>query len=215
MTSPYASNLLQQPRPAETDAAPMPRPGQAPLHTRSVTHVQHQPQPVQYVQYAPQQPVYVSEPQSGRSGSAVSSLLLGLVVLLVGAASLVAAYYGTRQASPSVEEANLQTSIAAQSAYFQGRQRAIDAGRIEAVQASSTAGALRASIASSAAYDKAFQRGLAAGQKSYRAPAPYRGGGYRAPRTSFGGIGEVAGAFGIAQGLANSTGAPVDVEIYN
>ncbi|MCZ4496812.1 MAG: hypothetical protein JWM25_1395 [Thermoleophilia bacterium] len=215
MNSPYASNLLQQPAPTGPATPRMP----APSHTRSVTHVQA-PQPVyapiQQPAYAPQ-PVYVTDaPSGGGPGRAISSLVLGLVVILVGVVALIGGYYATKQASPSIDESNLTLRTAAESAYVQNRQRGIEAGRIDAAGASATAGQLRASIARTNAFDTAFQRGVRDGMKSYRAPRASYGGGYRSPSySSSGGIGQVASAFGIAQNLANSTGAPVDLEIYN
>jgi hypothetical protein len=213
VTSPYSSNLLQQTsNPGDAPTTTVPRPGQhvAPTHVRSVTHVVPQAVPVPYAPAV--QPVY-AQPAAPRGG-AVSALLLALVVVLVGAAAFLGGYYATKQASPSAAEANIQQRVAAQGAYDSNRTRGIAAGRADAVAASSAAGTIRAATVRNAAYEKAYSRGYQDGLKSYRAPRYRGGGGYRGPSYSYGGIGEVASAFGIAQNYANATGSPVDLEIY-
>ena len=204
MTSPFSSNLLQQPVEAPT----------APAHTRSVTRVVAAPQPQQFAP-APPQPIYVQAPAGGRAGSAITAVLLALVVILVGAVALVGSYYATKQASPSTTEAATTRGIAAREGFVAGRSTGIADGRSDALEFASTATALRAAAARQRAYATAYQRGLEKGRSSYRRPSysNYRG-GYSAPR--YGGFrnADVYAAVGQAQNLANITGAPVDVEIY-
>lgn len=208
MTSPYSTNLLQQPvEPARRFEGPAPQP---PSHTRSVTHVVAQPQPM-YLP-APVQAVHAAAPQRG---GGVAALALALVVILLGAVALVGAYYATTQAAPSTREAAVVQNIAARDGFRAGRDRGIDVGRQQALENTSTTTALRAATARQAAYAAAFRRGERAGRNSYRAPRFVGGGGYRAPR--YGGFrtgGDVSVALGQAQNIANLTGAPVDVEIY-
>lgn len=209
VTSPYSSSLLQQPVDAPP-RAPHPAP-QPSAHTRSVAHVVAAPP-----MYAPVQPApaYVTVP--ARGGSVVTSLLLALVVLLVGAVAFVGARHATLQAAPSGREAAFTQSLAQRDGFRAGRARGIDLGRDQALQNASMTTALRAATARQRAYDAAYRRGERAGRNSYRAPryTGYRGGGYRAPRYGGYGNAQVAAALGQAQQLANITGAPVDVEVY-
>lgn len=210
MTSPHASTLLNEP--VDT-AAP-----RAPQHTRSVTHVVAQPQPVfAQPQFAPQpQYVQVAPNRAGGAGRAVTSLLLALIVILVGIVALVGAYYATKQAAPSSREAGLTQGVAMREGFRAGQQRGIVTGRSRALENTSTTSALRVTAARQQAYAAAFKRGERAGRASYRAPRYTGSAGYRsAPRYSGVRNADVIGAFGQAQALANATGAPVDVEIYN
>jgi hypothetical protein len=204
VTSPYSTSLLQQPATAAAGPAP-----QVPAHTRHVTHVVAQPQPM-YVPVAAPAPA----PAAPRGGG-ITAVALALVVILVGAIALIGAYYATTQASPTAREAAVVQNTVARDAFRDGRSRGIAQGRGDAMSFSSTTSAMRASIARQNAYNSAYNRGFKAGKNSYHAPR-YSGGGYgyRGPR--FGGFGgyEVAGALGQAQNMANLTGAPVDVEIY-
>jgi hypothetical protein len=209
VTSPHTPTLLNEPVDASAPRAPQ--------HTRSVTHVVAQPQVYapQPQAYAPQ-PQYVQAPQhAAGGGSVVGSLLLGLIVILVGAVALVGGYYITKQAAPSNREAQLTQGIAMREGFRAGRQRGIVAGHSQAVENASTTSALRIAAARQQAYATAFKRGERAGRKSYTAPrsTSYRG-GYSAPRYSGARNADVIGAFGQAQALANATGAAVDVEIY-
>lgn len=205
MTSPYSSSLLQQP---VEDAPRAPRPTNAPMHTRSVTQVVAASQPV----HAPMQPQVVFAAPTQRSG-ALTALVLGLLVVLVGAIALVGGYYATRQASPSLQEQAMTNDLAARDGFRAGRDRGMQAGHDQALANTDSTTALRASIARQRAYDAAYRRGERAGRSSYHAPRS--GSGYRG--RSYGGFrnADVTAAFGQAQGLANLTGAPVDVEIYN
>jgi hypothetical protein len=207
VTSPHASTLLNEPVEA---AAP-----RAPQHTSSVTHVVAQAQPA-YAQpqhVMPQPQVVYAAPR--QSGSIVSSLMLGLIVILVGAVALVGAYYLTKQAAPTSREATLTQGVAMREGFRAGQQRGIVAGRSQAVENASTTSALRVSAARQQAYAAAFKRGERAGRKSYTAPrSTGYSGGYRAPRSYGNSNADVIGAFGQAQALANATGAAVDVEIY-
>jgi hypothetical protein len=203
MSSPYATTLLQQP--ATVGAAP-----QAPAHTRHVTHVVAQPQPM----YMPMMPA--AQPAPARSGgSSVAAVALALVVILVGAIALIAGYYATTQASPTDREAAVVQNVASRSAFRDGRTRGIAEGRADALSFSSTTTAMRASIARQEAFNAAYNRGFKAGKGSYHAPR-YSGGygGYRGYRSGGWGGYETAAALGTAQNIANFTGAPVDVEIY-
>ena len=209
MTSPYTSSLLQQ---SVDTTAPHHAP-QQPMHTRTVTQVVAAPAQAP-VQYAPQQPqVVYAQPQRG-AGGAISAVMLGLVVILVGAVALVGGYFATKQASPSVDEAVLTQGIAMREGYQAGRDRGVQAGREAALSNGATTSQLRIAAAREAAYSAALRRGERAGRNSYRAPryTGYRS-SYRAPSYSYGG-GSIAQAFGQAQNLANLTGAPVDVEMY-
>ena len=204
VSSPYATSLLN-----ETVERRDPQAPPSPQHTRSVTRVVQQPAPMMV---APQPQVVYAQP-AGRSGSsAVTSILLALVVVLVGAVALVGAYYATTQAAPTAREANLLQGTAMRQGYRAGQERGIVAGRDQALQNASTTTALRTAAAREKAYADAYRRGERAGRNSYRAPR-YTGGGYRAPRLSYGNAG-LYSAFGTAQALANATGAAVDVEIY-
>jgi hypothetical protein len=204
VTTPFSSSLLNQP---VEDAPRMP---QAPVHTRSVTRVVAAPQPQYYAPAAPQ-PVYV---QQAPRGGGLSAVALALVVILVGAVALVGGYYATRQASPSTYEASLVRGSAMRSAFHAGQQRGIANGRTDTLANAESTIALRVAAARQQAYDRAYRRGMDKGRSSYHAPtySGYRGGrGFRG--NNFGNL-QVASAFGQAQGLANLTGAPVDVEIY-
>lgn len=213
MTSPYSSSLLNQPV-EEAPRAPRPPAPRAEVQERLVTHVvAPQVQPYYAAPMAPQQSVYAQAPRE----SAVGGLLLGLIVILVGAVALVGSYYAARESAPSADEAVISRSIALREAYRAGTGRGVDAGRAQALENASTTTALRTSAAREQAYAAAFRRGERAGRSSYR-PTSWRGygGGYRAPR--YGGSGfrnaDVYAAVGQAQNIANLTGAPVDVEIY-
>jgi hypothetical protein len=204
VTSPFSSSLLNQP---VEDAPRTPR---APIHTRSVTHVVAAPPQQQYYAPAAPQPVYVQAPRGG----GLSAVALALVVILVGAVALVGGYYATRQASPSTYEAQLARGTAMRSAFQAGQQRGIANGRTDALANAESTIALRVAAARQDAYDRAYRNGMNKGRSSYHAPrySGYRG--YRGYRgNGFGNL-QVASAFGQAQGLANLTGAPVDVEIY-
>lgn len=223
MSSPYSSNLLQQ---SSTEAPTHPRPGtgapQPPLHTRSVTHVVAQPQyaPPQYapVPYAPQQAPMYAAPRSGGGGTTVVSvLMLGLIVILVGAIALIGGYFAMRSLAPSSAEAAAETSLAMRSGYEQGRSNGLAQGRQDGMAAASGTAQLKAAIARQKAYDAAYQRGQRAGANSYRAPRAYtgyRGSGYRAPRISYPRSNALTQALGSAQAIANATGAPVDVQVF-
>lgn len=207
MTSPYSSNLLQQPvEGRERPAAPRPF-----AASRSVTQVVAAPQaPVPM----PQQPMYVAAPASP-SGSRLTPVLLALLVILIGAVSLVAGYYATTQAAPSAAERALDEQLSAEAGFRSARASGLEQGRTDALAASDATGRLRAATVAQAAYQRAFARGRSAGLRAYQRPS--YGGGYRAssgPRISFPRGGEIVSAFGTAQRLANATGAPVDVEIY-
>lgn len=220
MTSPYSSSLLQQPAPdvQEQPTHSMPRPA---AHTRSVTQVVAQPPMAPAPVYAPQAPVYaqpaptyVTSTGGGGFAAGMSTLMLGILVVLVGAVAMLAAYWATEQASPTAAEAAVMTNLASQEGYLNGRARGIELGRTDGNAAASTAAQLRASIARQRAWDAAFKRGVTAGTNSYRAPRSYGYSGYSGPRYSSGGFGETFAALGQAQSIANATGAPVDVEIY-
>ncbi|MCW2925264.1 MAG: hypothetical protein JWM98_2668 [Thermoleophilia bacterium] len=217
MTSPLSSTLLQQP----VESHPRPR-RPLPMHGSSITHVVAEPQPT----YAPQ-PAYAPQPQvsyvqaapsgPGRATSAISTVLLAVLVLLVGIVALAGGYFAAKAAAPSSDEAAVTRSLAAQQGYAAGRDSGYANGHGDALVNAESTAALRASVARSRVYNAAYKRGFAAGSK-YRAPArrSYGGGGYRAP--SYRGFGNsgyaVSSALGQAQNLANITGAPVDVEIY-
>ncbi|MCW2921755.1 MAG: hypothetical protein JWL76_1629 [Thermoleophilia bacterium] len=209
MTSPYSSNLLQQTVDTTEHAAP--RPVQ---HSTHVTRVVAAPQPVQY---APQQPQVVYAQPAGRAGrvGGASALVLGLVVILLGAVALVGAYFAAKNASPSLGEASLTQGVAMREGFRAGRDRGVQSGLEQSVSNAATISRLRIAAAREQAFNAAYRRGMNAGSR-YRAPSyggGYRG-GYRAPR--YGGYsgGDVVAAFGQAQNLANATGAPVDIEVY-
>lgn len=206
MTSPYSTNLLQES--VDTTEYAAPRPVQ---HSTHVTRVVAAPQPVAY---APQQPQVVYAPPA-RSGGGASAVLLGLVVILVGAVALVGGYFATKNASPSLDEASLTQGVAMREGFRAGRDRGVQSGLEQSVANASTISRLRIAAAREAAFNAAYRRGMSAGSK-YRAPrySGYRGGGYRAPRYGGSSGGDVVAAFGQAQNLANMTGAPVDVEVY-
>ena len=227
MTSPYSSNLLQKssfdedaPR---SGASTMPRPQ---VHTRSTTHVVHAPQPQpqpMYAQQPQQQPMYAPQPryvETSRGGSGIATgigmIVLALIIVLVGAIALVGGYYATRQASPTAGEANAQTSLAMREGYAQGRMRGLGQGRVDGAAAAGTNARLSAATARQKAWDAAYQKGLRAGERGYRAPrnTGYRGGSYRAPNYSYPRMSETAAALGAAQNLANISGAPVDVQVF-
>lgn len=207
MTSPYSSNLLQQTVDTSSDRRTAVPPASR-VPSRSVTHVVAAPQPV-----AQPQVMYVQAPATG---NLLSSVALSLLVILLGAVALVGAYYATTNASPSVDENAIVSSVASREAFRAGVARGTAAGRSQALENSTTTTALRTAAVRERAYAIAFRRGERAGRRSYRAPR-YTGGGYRRSGYSYGGgFGNyaVAQAFGQAQQLANTTGAPVDVEIY-
>ena len=207
MTSPYSSNLLQ--RSVDTTER-APRPVQ---HSTHVTRVVAAPQPVQYAPQPQPQVVYAAPPARGGGASAV---VLGLLVILMGAVALVGGYFATKNAAPSLEETTLTQGIAMREGYRVGRDRGVQTGLEQAVANASAISRLRVASAREAAYNRAFNRGMRAGRQ-YRAPR-YTGGyssGYRAPRYGgYSGGGDVVAAFGQAQNLANMTGAPVDIEVY-
>lgn len=207
MTTLHSTTLLNEP------ATTAPR---APHHVRSVTHVAPQPMPVQTPMYAQQPQVVHAAPGGSGAGSAVSALVLGLVIVLLGAIALVGAWAAARQSAPTAREAALTQGLAQRDAFRAGRERGVVAGREQSIENAGTATALRVAAAREQAYNAAFRRGERAGRSSYRAPRYTGGGGYyRAPRyRGGGGNAGVYQAFGAAQALANSTGAAVDVEIY-
>lgn len=213
MTSPYSSNLLQQPA-TRRDPQPVPRPLAGSGGVTRVVAAPQAPTPMQVPQQQ-SQPVWLPQPQEAPAGSRLVPLLLAVIVVLVGAAALVAGYYATTQAAPSDAEQVLEEQLAAQAGFRDARSSAVDQGRTDVLENADTTSRLRASAAAQAAYDRAFARGRAAGQKAYRRPSSggYRA-GYSAPRIASPSRSDVVGAFGTAQALANSTGAPVDVEIY-
>lgn len=246
MTSPYSSNLLQHPAdgPIDEPAFSAPRPFSSPTEpvepvtTPAYPYEQHaqprlprtaprQQPPVQRevvryvqqqapVQYAPQ-PVYVdaAAPKT-RGGGFGTALVMGLVVILLGAVALVGGYYVTRQASPSQFEASTQVGLASDFGFQQGRLRGMQSGHQAAVELGATTSRLSASLARQKAYEQAYANGLKAGNVLPRATygRGYYGGGYRGPRISYPRISQTTQALGVAQNLANQTGAPVDVEIY-
>lgn len=210
MTTLHSTTLLNEP------ASTAPR---APQHVRSVTHVA--PRPVQassyaQQQWAPQPQVVSAAPSGSGAGSAVSALVLGLIVVLLGAIAFVGAYAATRQAAPTGREAALTQGLAMRDAFRSGRERGVVAGHEQALASSGTTTALRVAAAREQAWNAAFRRGERAGRRSYRAPRYTGGSGYgsRAPRYRSGGTPGLYQAFGAAQALANTTGAAVDVEIY-
>jgi hypothetical protein len=242
VTSPYSSNLLQHPAEGQVDepAFSAPRPFSAPTEpvepvtTPAYPYEQHaqprtapqQPQPpvqrevVRYVQqqapvqYAPQ-PVYVNAPAPKQRGSFGTALVLGLVVILLGVVALVGGYYATKQASPSEFEAATQVGLASDFGFQQGRLRGVQTGREAAVELGATTSRLSASLARQKAFEQAYANGLKAGNVVPRSYGrSYSGGGYRGPRLSYPRFSETTQALGVAQNLANQTGAPVDVEIY-
>ncbi len=206
MNSPYSSNLLQQSVDTTEHAAP--RPVQ---HSTHVTRVVAAPQQAPYAPQ-PQPQVVYAQPAGG--GSAATSIMLGLVVILLGAVALIGTYFATTNASPTLGEASLTQGIAMREGFRAGRDRGVQAGLEQSVANASTMSRLRIATAREQAFNASYRRGMNAGSK-YRAPrySGY-GGGYRAPR--YGGYsgGDVVAAFGQAQNLANMTGAPVDVEVY-
>jgi hypothetical protein len=199
VTSLHTTTLLNEP----VDAAAV----RAPQHVRSVTHVMPQQAPMM-----PQPQFVYAAPPQGSGTSAVTSLLLALVVVLVGAIALVGAYAATKGSAPTAREAGLTQGAALRQGFRAGQERGIVAGREQALQNSATTAALRSAAAREKAWADAYARGERAGRSSYRAPR--YSGGYRAPR--YGGFrnGDLYAAFGTAQSLANATGAAVDVEIY-
>jgi len=226
VTSPYSSNLLQHsddetaetPRNAaypyapqreqvEIDAASAPRP----VVQQQIVRYAPQQAPVQY---APQQqPIYVQAPaRSG--GGAVTGIALALVVILVGAVALVGGYFATKQSAPSALEANAAVGIASDTAFINGRDRGTAAGRAAAADIGETRARLNAALARERAFNKSYQQGLKAGNTLPRSSG-YRGGYRGGNGIRYSGPSEVQSAIGYAQNLANTTGAPVDVEIYN
>ena len=204
VTSPHATNLLNEHVDTTTQLAPQ--------HVRSVTHVV--PQPMMVMAYP--QPALAQEAAPTRGGSgAVSTLALALVVILLGAITLVGAYYAARQAAPSAREAGLTQGMAMRQGFQSGRERGIVDGRTQALQGSSTTTALRVAQAREQAWAAAYRRGERAGRRSYRAPQYTNGGySYRSPRYRGVRNADLYSAFGTAQSLANATGAAVDLEVY-
>ncbi|MBC7461744.1 MAG: hypothetical protein H7287_10320 [Thermoleophilia bacterium] len=222
MTSPYSSNLLQHPddtvaadeRTTEYPYAPQLQQPQPQQQQQQV--VRYAPQ-VAPVQYAPplQQPIYVQAAPAKRAGGAVSGLALALIVILVGAVALIGGYFATKTASPSALEANTMVGMASDTAFIQGRDRGTSAGREAAAQVGETRARLTAALARENAFNEAYRRGMNAGNRLPRYSG-YRGGysGYRGRGIRYSGPSQVQSALGYAQNLANTTGAPVDVEIY-
>jgi hypothetical protein len=204
VTSPYSSNLLQQSVDTTEREYAAPRPVQ---HSTHVTRVVAAPQPAAY---APQPQVVYAQPARGGASTA---LLLGLVVILLGAVALVGAYYATKNASPSIGEASLTQGIAMREGFRAGRDRGVQAGLEQSVANASTISRLRIAAAREQAYNAAYRRGMNAGD-NYRAPRSSGYRGYRAPRYGNYTGGDVVAAFGQAQNLANMTGAPVDIEVF-
>jgi hypothetical protein len=181
----------------------------APQHVRSVTHVV--PQPVMVPQAQPQ--VVYAAPATGGAGTAVGSILLALIVVLVGAVALVGAYYVTKQAAPSAREAAVTRGTAMREGFRAGQSRGTVDGRDQALANAESSIALRTATARQQAYAAAYRRGERAGRNSYH-PRTYSGyRGYRGTGYSFPNRG-LYSALGTAQALANATGAPVDVEVY-
>lgn len=208
MNSPHSSNLLQQSVDTTEHAAP-----RRPQHSTHVTRVVAPQQPAApAAPYAPQPQVVYAQP--ARGDSAAAAIMLGLVVIMVGAVALVGTYFATKSASPTIGEATLTQGIAMREGFRAGRDRGVQSGLEQSVANTSTISRLRIAAAREQAFNASYRRGMNAGSK-YRAPryTGYRG-GYRAPR--YGGYtgGGVVAALGQAQNLANMTGAPVDVEVY-
>lgn len=211
MTSPYSTNLLQQPVSGARSggvATHAPRPAAA-APTRSVTHVVAAPAAMP----APQV-VYVAAPGPG---TRLASVALALLVLVLGAVAAVGGYAATRAASPDPAEAAYARGVAAREGFFAGNARGRSLGRQAGFESASVTANLRARLAGQRAWNSAFNRGQRAGERSYRRPSyggSRRGVGYRGPRVSYPRMSETYAAVGTAQALANATGAPVDVEIY-
>lgn len=197
----------QHAQPRQQRTAPQPQP---PVQREVVRYVQQQAP----MQYAPQ-PAYVNAPAPKQRGSFGTALVLGLVVILLGVVALVGGYYATKQASPSEFEAMTQVGMASDFGFQQGRLRGMQTGHEAAVELGATTSRLSASLARQKAFEQAYADGLKAGNVVPRSYGrSYSGGGYRGPRISYPRFSETTQALGVAQNLANQTGAPVDVEIY-
>lgn len=229
MTSPYTSSLLQDPtRPSA--------PGSRHLHTRDhvsayaqapiappshqVTHVHHHPAPSMQPQVAQQpQVMYVGQQSAG--GSKLTSVLMAVIVLVLGFVAALAGYYAAQQAAPSQGEAATVQQVAATEGFFTGRQRGEQLGRSAGFERADQLATLRTGVANQRAWNQGYKRGHKLGMSSYRKEPTYTGGyggsgysGYRGRSYGGSGYGAIQGALFQAQGLADATGSPVDVQVY-
>lgn len=206
MTSPYSKSLLNHPADAAASIT-MPRPSVQAPQTRSITY----PTP------APQMPVYVQMAPARTGSSASMALVVVLLAVIAGAAGYVVA----TSTAPSAMEVSRYQQIAGNTGYYNGRTQGISAGREFGIAAERQTAQLKALIARQRAYNNGYRQGKRTGINSYRSRPATRSygytGGYRRPVWNgyrSGGNVAVSSALAQAQGLANATGAPVDVEIY-
>ena len=168
---------------------------------------------------APQQPIYV-QARPDRSGN----LIMALAVLLLAVLAAGAGYVIAQENAPNADEVARYQEIAAQQGYRNGSTTAYETGRQYGRAQQSQLAKYRTAIKNQRAFNRGFVTGKRDGIRSVndrpRTPrySGYRGGysgGYRAPRYSSYGNSDINSAMYAAQNLANRTGAPVDVEIFN
>ncbi len=206
VTSPYSSSLLKE----TTEGTSVPRPGTASSRTVVVAAppAYHQPYPAT-VMVAPAAPA--------RSSNLVMLIAVLLVTVIAGLAGYAIATYN----APTDQEMVQYQRLAAADGFYAGRAQGTQAGRAFGIDAAQQIAQYRALIARQKAWNNGYRQGKRTGLNSYRAPrrSTYRGGyygGYRAPRiVPFARYGGSQGSLGLAQGIANATGSPVDVEVYN
>lgn len=206
MTSPYSSSLLKE----STEGATVPRPGA----TSSRTVVVPAPSA-----FPPQYPatVMLAPAAPPRTSNLAMLIAVLLVTIIAGLAGYVVATYN----APTNQELVQYQRLAAADGYYAGRTQGVQAGRAFGVESARQLAQYRALIARQRAWNNGYRQGKRTGLNSYRSPrrSYYRGGyssGYRTPRiVPFAQYGGTQGSLGLAQGIANATGAPVDVEVYN
>ncbi len=208
MTSPYATSLLKQTTDG-TDSVPRPVPGAQ----SSRTVVVPQPAP----QYAtPAQVMMVP----ARSGSAASSAAMMVIVLLVTLLAGAAGFFIATQSAPTQREVASYQQLAAADGYYAGRVQGSQAGRNFGLESERQIAQYKALIARQKAWNQGYRIGKRTGINRYRVSRRswYGSGyGYRAPRiVPVGGYAPYStpAALGTAQAIANSTGQPVDVDVY-
>ena len=236
MTSPYAGSIATPGRDTESetpseDAIPrtrvreavetappeqtVRRPAPAPAPAAATTW---QPQATPPVAWSQPQPAFAAaapQPtyqviQQPRKTSAVETLALALLALLVAAAAGFGAYSVTAQRAPTEAEVAAFQRIAEGEGVFAGRISGYQMGRQQGIVENREIARYQGLIAQAEEFNRGWKQGMEDGRRvpQWRGYGGARGGWYNPGPT------QVQSALASAQVIANRTGAPVDVEIY-
>lgn len=208
MTSPYASSLLKHSTEG-TDSVP--RPSTSGQSSRTVVVPQAMPS------YAA--PAHVMMVPA-RSGSAASSVVMMLLVLVIAVIAAAAGYVIATQAAPSQREVASYQQLAAADGFYAGRVQGTQAGRSFGLESERQIAQYKALIARQKAWNQGYRIGKRTGISRYRSSRrSWYGGGYRyrSPRiVPVGGYAPYStpAALSTAQAIADSTGQPVDIDVF-